>query len=82
MLKLHADVAVDRFDMRLAGASRPFVCATQARLSGDAAVARQATAPPQTRPVRGSSCLPAGLLILLCCAGRLPYSCIARMRLR
>lgn len=34
--------------MRLAGASRPFVSARAARLSGAAAVARQATAPPRT----------------------------------
>ena len=52
MLKLHADVALDDFEMRLAGASRAFVSTSGARLSGTAAVARQATAPPHTREVR------------------------------
>ncbi|KAL4444145.1 hypothetical protein ABPG75_011882 [Micractinium tetrahymenae] len=48
MLKLHADVGLDDFEMRLAGASAPFVGAAGVRLSGTAAIARQATAPPQT----------------------------------
>jgi hypothetical protein len=52
MLKLHADVALDDFELRLAGASRAFVSTSGARLSGTAAVARQATAPPHTREVR------------------------------
>ncbi len=37
--------------MRLAGASQPMVAASRARLSGAAAVARQATLPPQTAEV-------------------------------
>lgn len=52
MLKLHADVALEDFEMRLAGTSRPFVAARCARLAGAGAVARQATAPPQTLPRR------------------------------
>ena len=51
MLKLHVDVAADDFAMRLAGTSRPFVGAGGVLISGAAAVARQATAPPQTRQV-------------------------------
>jgi hypothetical protein len=48
LLKLHADACMADFEMRLAGASQPMVAASRARLSGAAAVARQATLPPQT----------------------------------
>ena len=51
MLKLHVDACLADFEMRLAGASQPMVAATRARLSGAAAVARQATLPPQTTEV-------------------------------
>jgi hypothetical protein len=54
LLKLHADLALDGFEMRLAGTSRPFVAASHVLISGTAAVARQATAPPQTREVGGA----------------------------
>lgn len=66
MLKLHADVALHDFEMRLAGASRPFVSTSGARLSGVAAVSRQATAPPQTREVRTQEWLPACLSVNIC----------------
>lgn len=51
LLKMHADICAADFEMQLAGASQPMVAASRARLSGSAAVARQATLPPRTAEV-------------------------------